>query len=213
MMKSFSCCPGEFCPTFLLPLARRSESASGFGRRSAPGRLHQQRVGRKPIQTVSTFATPGVEQEGLPVAVPSGHAKAAIALSRRKPARSKLPAAQRWKERRLPKVCWGRKLPRNVGSITHVSDQKNQPIRRSAKSANGTKPASRSGSGRYMLSACRPRRRRTGSWAAWREAPWQQRSRTRGMSCALPLSGRAWVFGTSRSKMRRAESLSLRSSR
>src|SRR5215204_3175982 len=63
-------------------------------------------------QPVSTFATPGVEQEGLPVAVPSGHAKAAIALSRRKPARSKLPAAQRWKERRLPKVCWGRKLPR-----------------------------------------------------------------------------------------------------
>jgi hypothetical protein len=59
-------------------------------------------------QPVSTFATPGVEQERLPVAVPSGHAKAAIALSRRKPARSKLPAGQRWKERRLPKVCWGR---------------------------------------------------------------------------------------------------------
>jgi hypothetical protein len=44
--------------------------------------------------------------------VRSGHAKAAIALSRRKPARSQLPPGQRWKERRLPKVCWGRKLPR-----------------------------------------------------------------------------------------------------
>jgi hypothetical protein len=63
-------------------------------------------------QPVSTFATPGVEQERLPVALPSGHAKAAIALSRRNPDRSKLPRGQRWKERRLPKVCWGRKLPR-----------------------------------------------------------------------------------------------------
>ena len=33
------------------------------------------------------------------------------------------------------------------------------------------------------------------------------------MSCGLPLNGRAWVFVTSRSKMRRAESLTLRSSR
>src|SRR5215213_7904047 len=60
-------------------------------------------------QPVSTFATPGVEQERLPVAVPSGHAAAAIALSRSNPGRSKLPAGQRWRERRLPQVCWGRK--------------------------------------------------------------------------------------------------------
>jgi hypothetical protein len=62
-------------------------------------------------QPVSTFATPGVEQERLPVAVPSGHAAAAIALSRSNPGRSKLPAGQRWRERRLPQVCWGRKRP------------------------------------------------------------------------------------------------------
>ena len=84
-----------------LPKTKRAGTRTPTTRRT---KAHQ--------QPVSTFATPGVEQEGLPVAVPSGHAKAAIALSRRKPARSKLPAAQRWKERRLPKVCWGRKLPR-----------------------------------------------------------------------------------------------------
>ena len=53
-----------------------------------------------------------VEPKASPVEVPSRHAAAAIVLSRRNPGRSKLPAGQRWKERRLPKVCWGRKLPR-----------------------------------------------------------------------------------------------------
>ena len=47
---------------------------------------------RRPIISPSLLCpTPGVEQERLPIAVPSGHAAAAIALSRRNPGRSKLP--------------------------------------------------------------------------------------------------------------------------
>jgi hypothetical protein len=68
-------------------------------------------------RSLCPLPAPGVEQVRSPVALPSGHAKAAIALSRRNPDRSKLPRGQRWKERRLPKVCWGRKLPRTEAVI------------------------------------------------------------------------------------------------
>jgi len=97
----------------LLAAAREEERVSirqrktmGAGTRTPT----TQRQTKAHHQPVSSFATPGVEQERLPV--PTGHAEAAIALSRRNPGRSKLPRGQRWKERRLPKVCWGRKLPR-----------------------------------------------------------------------------------------------------
>jgi hypothetical protein len=41
--------------------------------------------------------------------VPTGDAQATMSQSRRAKQRaSKLPPGQRWKERRLPKVCWGR---------------------------------------------------------------------------------------------------------
>ena len=64
-------------------------------------------------QPVSSSVPPmEAEQKARPNEVPTGHAEAAIALSRRNSGRSKLPRGQRWKERRLPQVCWARKLPR-----------------------------------------------------------------------------------------------------
>ena len=47
--------------------------------------------------------------EPAPALYFSDHAEAAMALSRRMNAsRTKLPPGQRWRERRLPSVCWGR---------------------------------------------------------------------------------------------------------
>jgi len=84
------------------PTRKRSEPSTPLRRRR-----------RKADRTASPSApTVEVEPKAPPIEIPSEHAAAAIALSRRKTARSKLPRGQRWKERRLPKVCWGRKLPR-----------------------------------------------------------------------------------------------------
>ena len=48
--------------------------------------------------------------EAAPVMGSSGHAEAAMALSRRMSgSRTKLPPGQRWRERRLPRVCWERR--------------------------------------------------------------------------------------------------------
>jgi hypothetical protein len=45
-----------------------------------------------------------------PAMANNGHAEAAMALSRRMSGpRTKLPPGQRWRERRLPRVCWGRR--------------------------------------------------------------------------------------------------------
>ena len=100
----------------LLAAAREQERASiqlPKTKRAATRTPTTQRRTKADHQPVTALCSdPGVEQERLPVAIPSGHAEAAIALSRRNPGRSKLPRGQRWKERRLPKVCWGRKLPR-----------------------------------------------------------------------------------------------------
>src|SRR5215207_2589811 len=99
----------------LLAAAREQERANiqlPKTKRASTRRPTTQRRARTNYQPVNAVPARGVEQERLPVALPSGHAKAAIALSRRNPDRSKLPRGQRWKERRLPKVCWGRKLPR-----------------------------------------------------------------------------------------------------
>src|SRR4051794_37411735 len=98
----------------LLAAAREEERASirhPKPKRATTRTPTTQRRTKAHHQPVSTFATPGVEQARLPATVPTGHAEAAIALSRN-PGLSKLPRGQRWKERRLPKVCWGRKLPR-----------------------------------------------------------------------------------------------------
>ena len=100
----------------LLAAAREQERAHPPSKtkraaKRAPTTQRRTKAGHQPV-TASSVPTPGVEQEQLTVAVPSRHAEAAIALSRRNPGRSKLPAGQRWKERRLPKVWRARKLPR-----------------------------------------------------------------------------------------------------
>jgi hypothetical protein len=96
----------------LLAAAREQERASirhPKPKRATTRTPTTQRRTKAHHQPVSpSFPAMEVEQKARPNEVPTGHAKAAIALSRRKPARSKLPAGQRWKERRLPKVCWGR---------------------------------------------------------------------------------------------------------
>jgi hypothetical protein len=71
-----------------------------------------QRRTKTDYQPVSASVPAQVEPKAPPIEVLTGHAEAAIALSRRNPRHSKLPAGQRWKERRLPKVCWARKLSR-----------------------------------------------------------------------------------------------------
>ena len=49
--------------------------------------------------------------EAAPAMASSGHAEAAMALSRRMSgSRTKLSPGQRWRERRLPRVCWGRPI-------------------------------------------------------------------------------------------------------
>jgi len=100
----------------LLAAAREQERASvGLRRtkRAATRTPITQRRANPAHQPVTPLSVPvQVEPKASPVEVSSRHAAAAIVLSRRNPGRSKLPAGQRWKERRLPKVCWGRKLPR-----------------------------------------------------------------------------------------------------
>jgi hypothetical protein len=78
----------------------------------ASTRKPAQRRTKTDYQPVNAVPAPGLEQKASPSEVPTGHAEAAIALSRRNAGRSKLPRGQRWKERRLPQVCWARKLPR-----------------------------------------------------------------------------------------------------
>jgi hypothetical protein len=77
--------------------------------RRTPTRPRRAKTDYHPVP--ASVPAPEVEQKAPPIVL-TGHAEAAIALSRRNPHGSKLPAGQRWKARRLPEVCWGRKLPR-----------------------------------------------------------------------------------------------------
>jgi hypothetical protein len=99
----------------LLAAAREQERANiqlPKTKRASTRNPTTQRRTKTDYQPVNAVPAPGVEQKALPNEVTTGHAEAAIALSRRNPRHSKLPAGQRWKERRLPKVCWARKLSR-----------------------------------------------------------------------------------------------------
>ena len=96
----------------LLAAAREQERASIRLRkikRAATRTPITQRRAKPDHQPVTTPSVPAQVGAPPPIEVLTGHAEAAIALSRRKPARSKLPPGQRWKERRLPQVCWARK--------------------------------------------------------------------------------------------------------
>ena len=96
----------------LLAAAREQEQASvrhPKPKRATTRTTTTQRPRKADYQPVSpSVPALEVQPKTSPIEVPSAHAEAAIALSRRNPGRSKLPRGQRWKERRLPKVCWGR---------------------------------------------------------------------------------------------------------
>jgi hypothetical protein len=97
----------------LLAAAREEEQASvrlPKPKRATTRTTTTRRPSKSDHQPVSfSVLTVEMARSAPPNEFPTGHAEAAIALSRRKPARSKIPAGQRWKERRLPKVCWDRK--------------------------------------------------------------------------------------------------------
>jgi hypothetical protein len=65
---------------------------------------------RKKIEQARTHVDVRViDPPAQPSGMPNGHAERAMAMSRsRSGTKAKLPPGQRWKERRLPKVCWDR---------------------------------------------------------------------------------------------------------
>lgn len=78
-----------------VPAGDRSEQPTSTLRSGAPG------------ETVSQEGS-GAPEVGTGVGTPK-HAQAALHLSRRyKSSRRRLPRGERWKERRLPRVCWDR---------------------------------------------------------------------------------------------------------
>ena len=81
----------------------RQPRRNGAANRSTEG--PRKKVSAKPLRVPAA----GPIIEPAPALYSSDHAEAAMALSRRMNAsRTKLPPGQRWRERRLPSVCWGR---------------------------------------------------------------------------------------------------------
>ena len=82
----------------------RQPRRNGAANRSTEGQPRK-KVSAKPLRVPAA----GTTNEPAPALYSSDHAEAAMALSRRMNAsRTKLPPGQRWRERRLPSVCWGR---------------------------------------------------------------------------------------------------------
>ena len=86
-------------------LEARKRRRFSNGSTPKPPRNHV-RAGK--VEVVAAEFSPIRDQPRLTPAI-SVHAEAALRLSRRTPrARSKLRPGERWKERRLPRVCWDR---------------------------------------------------------------------------------------------------------
>jgi len=77
-------------------------------RNGAPNRSTEDQPRKKAPAKPPRVPAAGLIIEAAPAMSSSGHAEAAMALSRSGP-RMKLPPGQRWKERRLPRVCWDRR--------------------------------------------------------------------------------------------------------
>ena len=83
----------------------RKPRRNGAANRSTEGQSRK-KAPAKPVRVPA--AEPIIE--AAPAMSSTGHAEAAMALSRRMSgSRTKLPPGQRWRERRLPRVCWGRR--------------------------------------------------------------------------------------------------------
>ena len=82
----------------------RQPRRNGAANRSTEGQPRK-KASAKPLRVPAA----GPLVEPAPALYFSDHAEAAMALRRRmNTSRTKLPPGQRWRERRLPSVCWGR---------------------------------------------------------------------------------------------------------
>ena len=108
--------PEPVAPVRVLPdlLAVAREEERRAGEASKPKRAAKGIGTTKPRKTSEQARTQvgvrAIDPPAQPSGMLNGHAEAALALSRRSKApASKLPPGQRWKERRLPRVCWDRR--------------------------------------------------------------------------------------------------------
>src|SRR5215210_1713670 len=96
----------------LLAVAREEERRAGEApkrRRAATG-AGTTKPRKKIEQARTQVGVRVIDPPAQPSGMLNGHAEAAMAMSRRsKATASKLPPGQRWKERRLPRVCWDRR--------------------------------------------------------------------------------------------------------
>jgi hypothetical protein len=96
----------------LLAVAREEERRAGEvpkPKRAAKG-VGTTKPRKKIEQARTQVGVQTIDPPAQPSGMLNGHAEAALALSRRgKAPASRLPPGQRWKERRLPRVCWDRR--------------------------------------------------------------------------------------------------------
>ena len=96
----------------LLAVAREEERRAGEApkpKRAAKG-VGTTKPRKKIEQARTQVGVRVIDPPAQPSGMLNGHAEAAMAMSRRsKATASKLPPGQRWKERRLPRVCWDRR--------------------------------------------------------------------------------------------------------
>ena len=92
----------------------RQPRRNGAANRSTEGQPRK-KVSAKPLRVPAA----GTINEPAPALYFSDHAEAAMALTRRMNAsRTKLPPGERWRERRLPSVCWGRGRRKRGSAVT-----------------------------------------------------------------------------------------------
>ena len=92
----------------------RQPRRNGAANRSTEGQPRK-KVSAKPLRVPAA----GPIIEPAPALYSSDHAEAAMALRRRiNASRTKLPPGQRWRERRLPSVCWGRGRRKRGSAVT-----------------------------------------------------------------------------------------------
>jgi hypothetical protein len=96
----------------LLAVAREEERKAGEApkpKRAAKGAATT-KPRKKSEQARTQVGVRVIDPPARPSGMLNGHAKRAMAMSRRLSGfKPKLPPGQRWKERRLPRVCWDRR--------------------------------------------------------------------------------------------------------
>jgi hypothetical protein len=108
--------PEPVAPVRVLPdlLAVAREEERRAGEASKPKRAAKGVGTTKPRKKIEQARTEVgvrvIDPPAQPSGMLNGHAEAAMAMSRSRPGtKSKLPLGQRWKARRLPRVCWDRR--------------------------------------------------------------------------------------------------------